>query len=81
MLTVVTELANGNTDVFETEKYLISKVKFFHPLICKVTIYSNGKKIKSAKRHFIFFYKHFIFKSEKVQKILADLKKSEIEND
>ena len=69
-------LADGTLDVFETGNYKISKVKDFHPLICKVTVFSNnGKKIKSVKRPFSFFYKHFTFKSEKVQKELAELNK------
>lgn len=71
---VKTELADGTSEVFETSNYKISKVKDFHPLICKVTVYSNnGLKIKSAKRFFSFFYKRFTFKSEKVQKVLAEI--------
>lgn len=66
-MTVVTELANGNNEIFTTDNYIISKSKDFHPLLVKVTIYDNGKKLKSVKRPFKFFYKHFTFKSEKVQ--------------
>lgn len=73
-------LADGTLEMFETGNYKISKVKDFHPLICKVTVFSNnGKKIKSVKRPFVFFYKHFTFKSEKVQKELADLSKNPIQ--
>lgn len=73
MIVVKTELADGSFETFETSNYRISKSKDFHPLICKVEIFTNGKKIKSVKRPFKFIYKHFIFKSEKVQKILAEL--------
>lgn len=72
-MVVKTELANGNFEVFESSNYLISKPKDFHPLLCKVSIYDNGKKIKSVSRPFKFIYKHFIFKSEKVQTILKNL--------
>ena len=72
-MTIITELANGRTEVFETSNYVISKTKDFHPLLCKVSIYDNGKKIKSVSRPFKFFYKHFIFKSDKVQTLLKNL--------
>ena len=72
-MVVKTELANGNFEVFETSNYVISKMKDFHPLLCKVSIYDNGKKIKSVSRPFKFIYKHFIFKSEKVQTVLKNL--------
>lgn len=72
-MTIVTELADGRTEVFENTNYIISKSKDFHPLICRVSIYSGNKKIKSVSRPFKFIYKHFIFKSEKVQTILKNL--------
>ena len=72
-MVVKTELANGNFEVFETSNYVISKPKDFHPLLCKVSIYGNGKKIKSVSRPFKFIYKHFIFKSEKVQTVLKNI--------
>ena len=72
-MVVKTELANGNFEVFETSNYVISKTKDFHPLLCKVSIYDNGKKIESVSRPFKFIYKHFIFKSEKVQTVLKNL--------
>ena len=72
-MVVKTELANGNFEVFESSNYVISKTKDFHPLLCKVSIYDNGKKIKSVSRPFKFIYKHFIFKSEKVQTVLKNL--------
>lgn len=72
-MVVKTELADGRTEVFETSNYVISKHKDFHPLICKVSVFENGFKIKSVSRPFKFIYKHFIFKSEKVQTILKNL--------
>ena len=72
-MTIITELADGRTEIFESSNYVISKPKDFHPLLCKVSIYENGKKIKSGSRPFKFIFKHFIFKSEKVQTILKNL--------
>lgn len=58
----------GGIECFETQNYMISKSKEFHPLICKVTLYSDdGLKIVSRKRPFSFIYKHFTFKTKKVQ--------------
>lgn len=49
-MTVVLTLANGITETFETDKYVISSPKDFHPMICKVEVFDNGKKIASKKR-------------------------------
>ena len=49
-MTIITELADGRAEIFETSNYVISKTKDFHPLLCKVSIYDNGKKIKSVSR-------------------------------
>lgn len=76
-MTVVLELANGQTESFEPEKYVISKAKDFHPLICKVEIYDNGKRIAKKKRPFSLWYKLVTFKSYKVQ---SELKKLETQN-
>lgn len=76
-MTVVLDLANGNTELFEAEKYIISKAKDFHPLICKVEIYNNGKRIAKKKRPFSLWYKLVTFHSYKVQ---AGLKKLETQN-
>ena len=72
-MTIITELADGRTEVFESSNYVISRPRDFHPLICKVSVFENGFKIKSVSRLFKFIYKHFIFKSEKVQTILKNL--------
>lgn len=54
-MTIITELADGRTEVFESSNYVISKPKDFHPLICKVSVFENGFKIKSVSRPFKFF--------------------------
>lgn len=69
------ERADSSTEFFKSENYLISKPKDFHPIICKVSVYDNGKKIKSVTRPFNFIYKHFTFKSAKVQERLKELEK------
>ena len=72
-MTVVLDLANGQTEIFETEKYVISKARDFHPLICGVTVYDNGRRIARKKRPFSWWYKKFTFKSEYVQNKLKEL--------
>nr|DAP93790.1 MAG TPA: hypothetical protein [Caudoviricetes sp.] len=74
---VKAELADGTTDIFETGNYKISNLKDFHPMICSVEIYSGTKRIKKISRRFKFFYKHFIFKSRKVQNNLAEIQKQQ----
>lgn len=74
---VKAELADGTTDIFETGNYKISNLKDFHPMICSVEIYSGTKRIKKISRRFKFFYKHFIFKSSKVQNKLAEIQKQQ----
>ena len=76
-MVVKINMADGATDLFETGSYKISKVKDFHPMICKVTVYSNGKKIKTIRRPFSFIYKHFIFKSNKVQAELKQIQETQ----
>ena len=66
-MTVVLDLANGPTETFETEKYVISKAKDFHPLICGVTVFDNGRRIARKKRLFSWWYKMVTFNSFKVQ--------------
>lgn len=72
-MTVVLDLANRQTEVFETEKYIISKAKDFHPLICGVTVYDNGRRIARKKRPFLWWYKKVTFNSFKVQEKLKEL--------
>ncbi len=70
---VKAELADGTTDIFQTDNYKISTLKDFHPMLCSVEIYSGTKRIKKISRRFKFFYKHFIFKRRKVQNKLAEI--------
>lgn len=72
-MTVVLTLVNGITKTFETDKYVISSSKDFHPLILKIDIYDGGKKIARRKRRFIWWYKRFTFNSFKVQQKLKEL--------
>jgi hypothetical protein len=72
-MTVKNELANGNTEIFETDNYIICKPENFHPLILKVEVFSNGKKIKSVSRRHKWYYKHFTFHTEKVQEELRKI--------
>ena len=72
-MTVVLDLANGNTETFATENYVISRTKDFHPMICMVTVFDNGRRIARRKRFCIWWYKKFTFKSEYVQNKLKEL--------
>jgi hypothetical protein len=75
-MTVKNELVNGNTEIFETDNYTICKPKDFHPMILKVTVYCNGKKIKSVSRRHKWYYKHFTFHTEEVQKKFKEIQAS-----
>ncbi|MDY2843891.1 MAG: hypothetical protein SOT81_07920 [Treponema sp.] len=76
-MTVKAELADGTNDIFETGNYKISTLKDFHPMICSVEVYSGAKRIKKVSRRFKFFYRHFIFKSRKVQDKLAEIQRQQ----
>lgn len=50
-MTVKLKLANGSTEMFETDKYVVSSIKDLHPDIMQADVYSDfGKKIASIKR-------------------------------
>ena len=49
-MTIRLELANGNCEIFESDNYTISRLNDMHPMICKVDVFSNGKKIKTKKK-------------------------------
>ena len=69
--------ADNNIELFQTENYVIGQPKEFHPIICKVSVYSNdGQLIFKRKRPFSFFYKHFKFKSKEIQDKLKELEKN-----
>lgn len=72
-MTIKTNLADGTTEIFETNNYKISTIKDMHPMIIAVYVFSDGKLIKKVKRPLQFFYKHFIFKSYKIQSLLKEL--------
>ena len=52
-MTIRLELANGNCEIFESDNYTISSLNDMHPMICKVDVFSNGKKSK-LKKDFVF---------------------------
>ena len=72
-MTVVLDLANGNTETFATENYVISRPKDFHPMICRVTVFDNGRRIARKKRPLSWWYKKVTFNSFKVQEKLKEL--------
>lgn len=72
-MTIRLELANGSYEMFETDNYVIGKLDNMHPMICKVDVFSNGRKIKTKKRFCIWWYKLITFKSQKVQDELKKL--------
>ena len=72
-MTVALDLTNGNTETFTTENYVISRTKDFHPMICRVTVFDNGRRIARRKRLFSWWYKKFTFTSFKVQEKLKEL--------
>lgn len=80
-MVIKVELADGTTEIFESQNYKISRVKDFHPAIVSVTVIENGFIIKKVKRSFALWYKLVTFKSEKVQnelkKIIEAEKKTE----
>lgn len=72
-MTIRLELANGSYEMFETDNYVIGRLNNMHPMICKVDVFSNGRKIKTKKRFCIWWYKLITFKSQKVQDELKKL--------
>lgn len=69
--------ADGETEIYMSDRYRISRFKDFHPIILGVSVYDNGRKIESVSRPFPFFYKHIIFKTKKVQKMLREIIEAE----
>ena len=73
--------ADNKTEYFETNNYMIGDKTEFHPIICKITIYSdNGKKLKTFKRKHWLYYKLFQFNTPKVQDELKRLEQERMEN-
>ena len=80
-MTIRLELANGNCEIFETDNYTISSLNDMHPMICKVDVFSNGKKIKTKKRFCVWWYKLITFKSQKVQEKLKKINEIKLNED
>lgn len=79
-MTVKLYRADGQIEIFKTENYVICKIKDFHPIICKVEVYTDsGKLIAKKKRHFIWYYKNFSFKTKEVQDKIEQLKKQNVQ--
>lgn len=62
MVTVKVKTVHGTTEIFETEKYIISTIKDMHPDILEVSVYFGDKRIAHSKRHFQGIYKKFFYK-------------------
>ena len=72
-MTIKTELANGNYEIFESNGYNVSTVKDMHPMIVAISVYNNGKRIFKKSRFCKWWYKHITFKTEKVQNLLKEI--------
>ena len=75
-MTVVVSTVYGRMDIFETNEYIIGRAKEFHPEIVRVEVHSNGMPVASRSRPFPFIYKHFIFKTKKVQDEIRMMKEA-----
>lgn len=70
-MTVINRLANGATEIFETQSYIITtKPEEMHPLILSVTVYDNGRRIGKFRRKHSFWYKHVTFRKPETQQKL-----------
>jgi hypothetical protein len=72
-MTIKTICADGTVEVFNTQEYRISKAKDFHPLLCSVEVYDNGRRIFRRRRLFSWWYKTFTFWHPEVQNQLRKL--------
>lgn len=79
-MTVKVLTVENNVECFETGKFVVSPVKDMNPLILSVWVYSGNKLICRRKRHFTWLYKHFTFKSKKVQDVLKQMEEVKQEN-
>lgn len=62
------KLVNGNIEMFETENYVVSKVKEMHPDILDVKVYNaSGKLIAHRRRWRQRFYKKYLYKPVSVE--------------
>lgn len=76
-MTAKVTLVNGTIESFQTEKYIVSSPKDFHPLIIMVEIFDNGKRIAKRKRAFSWWYRRFTFNNYKVQQKLKELQEQQ----
>lgn len=79
-MTVKILTIENNIECFKSEKIVVSSIKDMNPLILSVWVYSGDKLICRRKRHFTWLYKHFTFKSKKVQDVLKQMEEGEQEN-
>lgn len=62
-MTVKLKLINGNTEIFKTDSYMVSKVKEMHPDILDCKVYADcGRLLLHRRRHFQRFYKKYVYK-------------------
>lgn len=81
-MVIKNKLADGSTECFSTESYLINtKPDVLHPLILSVSVYDNGRKIGTFRRKHAFWYKHFKFHSKEVQAHLRVIRESQAKED
>lgn len=68
--------ADNNIEIFDTDRYVISTVKNFHPGILGVEIWQGNRRIARRKRFCSWWYSHVTYNSARVQdeikKIIAD---------
>lgn len=62
-MVVKVKTVSGTTEIFETDKYVISTKKELHPDILEGVVFTNnGKRLKKIKRYFQWLYKKFLYK-------------------
>ena len=62
MIVVKLKLVNGSTDIFVTDKFLVSSIKEMHPDILDAKVFAGNKLISHTHRKFHWFYKKFLYK-------------------
>lgn len=66
--------ADGEVELFHTDKYRISRPENLHLLVLKVIVYAeSGKKLFKICRKNRFLYKHITFKTAAVQDALKKM--------
>ena len=67
------KLVKGQTEIFETENYVVTAEKDLHPAILSGKIYSNGKLVYRFSRKHPFYYEHFVFDESVLKKEESEL--------